>query len=93
MGTAAGPPPGALSPTSYARLPSAPSRYALAISLAMLGAGGGGNLQLAWAYMVLRVLHSLVQALINTIEIRFALFVLSKIPLIALTVNAARIVI
>jgi len=36
----------------------------------------------------LRVVHSLVQALINKIEVRFVLFVLSSLALAGLTVNA-----
>jgi len=61
--------------------------YALASTLAMLGEGSGLNAQLAWAYVVLRVIHSLVQSLINIVEIRFAVFVLSNIPLVWLSIN------
>jgi hypothetical protein len=63
--------------------------YALAISLALIGEGGGVNLYFAWAYVALRVVHSLVQSLINLIELRFMLFALSNLPLFALTFNAA----
>jgi hypothetical protein len=59
--------------------------YALAISLAVLGLGSGAALVWAWSYVVLRVLHSLVQVLNNKIELRFLVFVLSNIPLFALT--------
>ena len=62
--------------------------YALVLSLALLGAGDGINLYLAWTYVVLRILHSLIQVLVNKIELRFMLFVLSNIPLTWLTVNA-----
>lgn len=62
--------------------------YALAISLAVLDAGSGVNLTLAWAYVGLRITHSLVQACVNKIELRFALFALSNIPLFALSYNA-----
>lgn len=62
--------------------------YALALSLAMLEQGDGINVYLAWAYVVLRVIHSFVQSLINIIEIRFTLFALSNIPLFWLTWNA-----
>lgn len=65
--------------------------YALALSLAVMGQGNGANLYLAWAYVVLRVVHSLHQALFNKIEIRFFLFVLSNIPLFVLTFNAASV--
>lgn len=66
--------------------------YALALSLALLGAGDGWNLYWAWAYVGLRVLHSLLQALVNKIELRFVLFVLSNVALFALTCNALRLV-
>ena len=66
--------------------------YAVALALAVLGAGGGTNATLAWAYVASRVVHSLVQATFNKIEVRFSIFLLSSLILIALTVNAARVV-
>jgi len=66
--------------------------YALAISLAIMGEGNDINVYLAWAYVVLRVVHSLFQSLVNKIELRFGLFVLSNIPLFALTFNALKAV-
>ena len=66
--------------------------YALAISLAIIGEGNDINVYLAWAYVVLRVVHSLFQSLVNKIELRFGLFVLSNIPLFALTFNALKAV-
>lgn len=63
--------------------------YAIALALSLLSVGTWGVLALAWGYVVLRVIHSLVQALGNRIEIRFVVFVLSNIPLFALTVVAA----
>lgn len=65
--------------------------YAVALSLAALGHGDGINATLAWAYVGSRVVHSLLQALVNKIEVRFALFVVSSLFLIALTVNAVRV--
>jgi hypothetical protein len=65
--------------------------YAIAISLALLGAGMW-SLRIAWVYVGLRILHSLVQALWNRIEVRFALFALSSIALIVLTVQALRLI-
>jgi hypothetical protein len=59
--------------------------YALALTLAVVGAGSGAALQLAWAYVVLRVIHSLVQSLVNKIEVRFGVYVLTNVPLFALT--------
>jgi hypothetical protein len=66
--------------------------YAVAFTLALLGAGEGLNLTLAWAYVVLRVAHSLHQALWNKIEIRFMLFLLSSLVLVALVIRAALLV-
>ena len=62
--------------------------YALALSLAVLGEGSGLNLTLAWSYVFLRVVHSLVQALVNKIEVRFLIFVLSNVPLFWMSANA-----
>ncbi len=62
--------------------------YALALSLALLGAGEGATLVAAWAYVALRIAHSLLQALVNRIELRFALFVLSNVALLWLTIDA-----
>jgi len=62
--------------------------YAIALTLALIGEGDGLNAQLAWAYVALRVLHSLVQATVNIIRYRFVLFSLSSLVLVALTVHA-----
>lgn len=66
--------------------------YAVALSLAVIGQGGGLNVTLAWVYVGLRVAHSLLQALWNNINARFSLFVLSSSVLMVLTFNAARTV-
>ncbi len=65
--------------------------YAIALTLALMDAGTGVNLTLAWAYVGLRVAHSLVQAIVNKIELRFVIFVLSSLALIGLTFNAASV--
>lgn len=66
--------------------------YAAALTLALLGAGGGLSLTLAWVYVGLRVLHSLHQALWNKIELRFLIFCVSSLVLFALIVRAALVV-
>ena len=66
--------------------------YAVALSLALAGAGDGVNNALAWIYVGLRVAHSLVQALINVVTIRFAIFMAGSIVLLAMAVRAALIV-
>lgn len=63
--------------------------YAVALVLAMAGQGQGAALMLAWAYVGVRVVHSLLQALVNKIEVRFLLFVISSVLLIGLIWKAA----
>src|SRR6266576_7203610 len=41
--------------------------YAVALSLALMGFGGGINLYLAWGYVGLRIVHSLIQATYNRV--------------------------
>lgn len=64
--------------------------YALVGILALAGEGGGVNTMLAWAYVGLRIAHSLWQALVNKVSIRFALFLLSTLILTAMAINAVR---
>ena len=63
--------------------------YAVALVLAIIGQGDGLNETIAWIYVGLRVLHSIWQATINRVMVRFALFALSSLALIALIVHAA----
>ncbi|WP_252179942.1 MAPEG family protein [Endozoicomonas sp. 4G] len=64
--------------------------YAVAISLAVIGEPTDVTVMAAWVYVGLRVVHSLVQALGNKIELRFLVFIMSNIPLMLLTWQAAR---
>ncbi len=66
--------------------------YAVAISLAVLGDDSSSSLALAWAYVALRVVHSLVQTLGNHIPTRFALFFVSSLVLFGLAGKAAILV-
>ncbi|MCU0658852.1 MAG: MAPEG family protein [Polyangiaceae bacterium] len=61
--------------------------YAVCLAAAVAGKGSAVDLALAWSYVGLRVVHSLVQALVNRIELRFALFVLSSLVLLAQAVR------
>jgi hypothetical protein len=66
--------------------------YAVTLSLVVLGASGAINTALAWSYVALRIAHSLVQATTNVILIRFWIFIVSSIVLLALTLRAALLV-
>ena len=63
--------------------------YAVALALAIAGLGGGFNAILAWSYVGLRVVHSLVQATVNIVRYRFAVFALASVVLGVLAVRAA----
>jgi len=63
--------------------------YALALTLALIGQGSGLNAGLAWTYVGLRVVHSLIQATVNVVLVRFAVFMLASIVLLMMTVHAA----
>ena len=73
---------------NYAHLMEQPTLfYAVVVLLTLVGQGDGLNAQLAWAYVGIRIAHSLWQALVNTVPIRFGLFILSTISLVALSIN------
>ncbi|RRJ82901.1 MAPEG family protein [Aestuariirhabdus litorea] len=63
--------------------------YAVAIAIALLGHVDTLHLVCAWAYAGLRILHSLVQATIDRVMIRFSLFILSWIALAIMLVREA----
>lgn len=63
--------------------------YAIGLSLALLGDTSAVSIALAWSYVALRVVHSLWQALVNVIPVRFALFAVSSLVLFALLARAA----
>lgn len=75
---------------NYNHLHEAPTVfYAIALLLALIGAGDGLAAMLAWAYVALRVVHSLVQATVNRVMLRFTIFMLSSIVLMVLIGYAA----
>lgn len=75
---------------NYNHLHEAPTVfYAIAIILSIIGQGDGLNEYLGWAYLGLRVIHSLIQAIWNKIMLRFWIFALSSLVLMALIVHAA----
>jgi hypothetical protein len=61
--------------------------YATVIILAITGPTGF-DAMLAWVYVGLRILHSLWQILVNSIPVRFLLFLSASIVLIVLAVRA-----
>lgn len=75
---------------NYNHLHEAPTLfYAVALVLALIGQGDGLNAVVAWVYVVLRVIHSIWQATVNKVAVRFLLFALSSLALLVLIVHAA----
>jgi hypothetical protein len=66
--------------------------YAVVISLHIVGAGTELHIVLAWVYVGLRIVHSLVQALVNVVMARFAIFMVASVVLLILAIRLAMIV-
>ena len=73
---------------NYANLMEQPTVfYALAAYTYLAGQQNTVNLVLAWAYVAIRVVHSVVQATVNIVLVRFSIFILGTL---VLSVIAAR---
>ncbi len=73
---------------NYAHLMEQPTIfYATVVILAIAGAGSWDVL-LAWVYVALRIVHSIWQATVNKVNIRFLLFLISTIALLILAIRA-----
>jgi hypothetical protein len=74
---------------NYNHLMEQPTQFfAVALALAVLGDASAWSVGLAWSYVLLRVVHSLWQVLVNHIQVRFALFSISSLVLFALVYRA-----
>lgn len=75
---------------NYNHLHEQPTLF-YALMLAIVASGGGDNIAwlLGWAYVVLRIIHSLVQVTVNRVMVRFTFFLLSSGALIILAVKEA----
>jgi hypothetical protein len=59
--------------------------YALAVYSHLVGVSDVTNIALAWLYVVIRIVHSLIQATSNYVPVRFFVFVTSSVVLIVIT--------
>ena len=62
--------------------------YAIVFVLVLMDFDAPINVYLAWGYVVLRIVHSLVQATVNVVKWRFLVFALSTLCLASLTIHA-----
>jgi hypothetical protein len=65
--------------------------YAVIAVLAIAGDTSTLNLAAAWAYVGLRIVHSLWQGLVNIVRVRIILFALGTVCLWVLAINAVRL--
>ena len=63
--------------------------YAVVLAAVLAGVSDDLSLILAWGYVGLRVLHSLVQTTFNRVIVRFAVFTAATLVLAALAVRVA----
>ena len=61
--------------------------YATVVILAIMG-GSQMDVLLAWAYVALRIVHSVYQATVNLVAVRFLIFLLATGALLVLAVRA-----
>lgn len=73
---------------NYTHLVEQPTLFYVTVVILALTGPGALDVTLAWAYVALRIVHSLWQNLVNTIPVRFGLFLLSTTALIVLAVRA-----
>ena len=63
--------------------------YALALACQAEGVTDPVNIGLAWTYVALRIVHSLIQATVNIIVARFLVFTINTLVLLTLFVRAS----
>lgn len=61
--------------------------YVVCTVLAISGNGEGLNLILAWAYVVSRIVHSVIHSTSNQVPIRFAVFAFGSLALLIMAIN------
>lgn len=74
---------------NYAHLMEQPTLfYATVLILAVTGAVTPMLVKFAWAYVALRIIHSVYQSVRNVVMVRFSIFVLATACLVVLAIHA-----
>ncbi len=73
---------------NYSHLMEQPTLFYATIAILAIMGAGSLDVALAWAYVVIRIIHSIWQATVNRLPVRFSLFVLSSFCLIVLAIRA-----
>jgi hypothetical protein len=74
---------------NYTHLMEQPTIFYAAVMILAIMGPGAIDLLAAWIYVAVRIVHSIWQATINTVKVRFGLFFLATTALIVLAVRAA----
>jgi hypothetical protein len=61
--------------------------YALLVYSQLVGVHDQANIWLAWSYVAIRIVHSLIQCTTNFVPLRFAVFAVGSFILMAITVR------
>ncbi len=61
--------------------------YALVFYIVLAGHSDAFGIYLAWSYVGLRVVHTLIQCTVNNVTMRFSVFALSTLVLMAMAVR------
>ena len=73
---------------NFAHLMEQPTIFYPAVVILALAGATATDVWLAWAYVILRIVHSLWQALVNIVLVRMVIFLLSSIVMTALAIRA-----
>ena len=76
---------------NYAHLMEQPTLFYATVAILAIMGPVEHDVLFAWGYAVLRILHSLWQATVNKVPVRFALFMLSTLCLLMLALHAAKL--
>ncbi|MDZ4307228.1 MAPEG family protein [Allopontixanthobacter sp.] len=73
---------------NYSHLMEQPTIFYPAVIILALVGSTGLDILLAWVYVAMRIAHSLWQATVNKVPVRFLIFMLSTLALTALAIRA-----
>ena len=73
---------------NYTHLMEQPTLFYAAVVILALAGASNTDVVLAWSYTVLRIFHSIWQAIVNTLPVRMTVFTLSTLMLLVLSVRA-----
>ncbi|NBW76235.1 MAG: MAPEG family protein [Sphingomonadaceae bacterium] len=76
---------------NYTHLMEQPTLFYATVAILAIMGPIEHDVLFAWAYVVIRIIHSLWQATVNTVPVRFTLFMLSTFCLLMLALHAAKL--